>query len=249
MQGADINTVLHKLNAQHPPKIKDYSGILAARGASNPNYEIDLSWSGLYMGNFDVGAQDYSGSDVLDINNDLDTGSEASSTWYYIWAFADGNGTAIRPKFSASATSPTAPSGAVYQRLVSMVYNNGSSNFVAYGQEDDWWEYDSASNPLSGGTQTSFTTINLAAYIPDTDTINDIFGSYRWNSSANGNTMALIGYINGAYRGSAANRFLMGGGALHGAPYKMRTETQGIQYKITAGNAAEVSIAGFEVKL
>ena len=39
--------------------------------------------------------------------NGLDTGSEAASTWYYIWVIY--NGTTVAGLLSTSATAPTMP--------------------------------------------------------------------------------------------------------------------------------------------
>ena len=46
--------------------------------------------------------------------NGIDTGSQASSTWYYIWVISDGTTTAAM--VSTSSTSPTMPSGYVSTR-------------------------------------------------------------------------------------------------------------------------------------
>lgn len=61
----------------------------------------------------------------------LDTGSEASDTWYYLWLCEGSSGvTAI---FSTSATSPTLPTGYTdYKALVGEYRNNGSSNLNSF---------------------------------------------------------------------------------------------------------------------
>lgn len=57
--------------------------------------------------------------------NGLDTGSEASNTWYSVWVIS--NGTTLASILSLSATAPTAPSYA-YKVRVGWVRNNESSN-------------------------------------------------------------------------------------------------------------------------
>ena len=64
--------------------------------------------------------------------NGLDTGSEASSTWYYIWAIW--NGSAVASLLSTSATAPTMPGGYTHKAIVGVVYNDASSNFAGFQQ-------------------------------------------------------------------------------------------------------------------
>lgn len=58
---------------------------------------------------------------------DLDTGSEAASTTYYIWAVADADATTFTVKISASATFPT---GVTYAAKLGSFYNDSSSNIT-----------------------------------------------------------------------------------------------------------------------
>jgi len=96
--------------------------------------------------------------------NGLDTGSEASDTWYYLWLIY--NGTTVAGLLSTSATAPTMPSGYTYKALVSAVRNNGSSNFVPYTQEGMTLDYSSSVSVLAGGTATVETAISLLTTVP-----------------------------------------------------------------------------------
>jgi len=58
---------------------------------------------------------------------DLDTGSEAAGTTYYVWATRDGLDTGIALKLSASKTAPT---GLTTKLLLGAVHNNPSSNLI-----------------------------------------------------------------------------------------------------------------------
>lgn len=64
--------------------------------------------------------------------NGLDTGIEAASNWYAIWAI--GNGTVVRGLLSLSTTAPTLPAGYRFKALLGFVYNNASSDFVSFYQ-------------------------------------------------------------------------------------------------------------------
>jgi hypothetical protein len=62
---------------------------------------------------------------TLDITSDLDTGAEANSTWYYIWAVADADATTFTGVLSVSDSFP---SGITYARLLGKFFNNSSGN-------------------------------------------------------------------------------------------------------------------------
>ncbi len=59
----------------------------------------------------------------------LDTGSEAASTWYYIWLIYNPTTTTYNGLLSTSSTSPSMPSGYTKKRLIGAVRNDSSSNF------------------------------------------------------------------------------------------------------------------------
>lgn len=96
----------------------------------------------------------------------LDTGSEASATWYHLWIIAKPDGT-INGLMSLSSTAPTLPSGYTYKGYVGAIYNDGSGDLIDYLQRGD--VVDTASGtPLSSGSATSVTSVSLAAIVPST---------------------------------------------------------------------------------
>ena len=102
--------------------------------------------------------------------NGLDTGSEASNTWYYIWVIKNPTGPTYAGLLSTSATSPTLPSGYTKKRLVGTVYNTGASNFRNFrvvGSGSYRVCHCVGTNVLLlGGTATVWTPISCAAAIP-----------------------------------------------------------------------------------
>lgn len=62
----------------------------------------------------------------------LDTSSEATSTWYYVWAILRSDTGVVDILLSASPTAPTMPANYDYKRLVGMVFNDASSNITAF---------------------------------------------------------------------------------------------------------------------
>lgn len=122
-------------------KLKDTSGNLYL--ASTVSVTPDLSASGA---------------------NGLDTGAEASSTWYYLWVIY--NGTTVAGLWSLSATAPTMPGGYTYKALVSCGYNNGSSNLLSAFQAGNEYLYRGAQNVLAAGTSTVEAAITITAAVP-----------------------------------------------------------------------------------
>lgn len=96
----------------------------------------------------------------------LDTGSEASATWYYVWALAKADGTLTAVlSTAADFASVTPPTDYLYGGLVSAVYNDGSSNLIAFRQNGGCvWRL--GLEVLSGGTAGTQTAVSLAAAVP-----------------------------------------------------------------------------------
>lgn len=98
--------------------------------------------------------------------NGLDTGSEAGSTWYHIWVIAKKDGTTAG-LLSASATSPTIPSGYTFKAYIGAVYNGSSENFEYMYQTDNKVSV-YIESVLSNGTSAAFASVSLATKIPTT---------------------------------------------------------------------------------
>jgi len=61
----------------------------------------------------------------------IDTGTEAAATTYYVYACADADSTEFTVKLSTTAVS-TGPSGSTYFALLGTIYNDASSNIEQY---------------------------------------------------------------------------------------------------------------------
>lgn len=79
--------------------------------------------------------------------SDLDTGSEASSTTYYIYASCDADATTAAFKVSANSS---APSGITYYKRIGSFYNDSSGN-ISYIYNDDDNKYIGAIQSKSHG--------------------------------------------------------------------------------------------------
>jgi hypothetical protein len=69
-------------------------------------------------------------SDTTVAWTDIDTGSEANSTVYYVYAVADASATTFTVKISANATTP---SGCTFFKQIGTFFNNASGNILEVG--------------------------------------------------------------------------------------------------------------------
>ena len=101
----------------------------------------------------------------------LDTGSEASSTWYYVWAIWDGTNTAALLSTASTFAGLTLPSGYTHAALCGAVYNNGSGDFLVTGQINNHFRTEPVKvlNDVNGTT--SYTSQSLANAVPPIATV------------------------------------------------------------------------------
>lgn len=90
---------------------------------NNVNENVDITASGL---------------------NGLDTGAEASSTWYYIYIISDGNPANVSAMISTSPNGPNfGVTGYTHWARAGVVRNDGSGNFVTFLQNGEYVAIDS----------------------------------------------------------------------------------------------------------
>jgi len=151
-------------------QMKTFANLVIQNNATNPNYQIDITADVIAIE--DVVATSFSKTVDIAVSgaNGLDTGAEAISTWYYVFAIAKADGT-VASLLSLSSTSPSMPTGYTKKRRIGAVRNNGSSNFLLFVQENNRVNYlDGSFNNrvLSGGTALTATTVSCAGYVPST---------------------------------------------------------------------------------
>lgn len=189
--------------------------------SSNPNYQVDFTASELSVKtSANASLTLYTVSVTADITasgaNGLDTGSDAGDTWYYLYVIYNPSTATVASLLSASATSPTLPSGYTYFALVGAVRNDGSSNFIKYQQNGADVSYEALNSVLTGGSATTETQITISSFVPSiaqkfrtfstgsitADGSGNALGtlSLRWVSGTNfiTNSAALYGLANGS---------------------------------------------------
>ena len=183
--------------------------------------------------------------------NGLDTGSEASSTWYYLWVIYNPDTSTVAGLLSTSSTAPTLPSGYTYKGLVGAVYNNGSSNFFGFRQRDnDVYHYDTASawNVLSGGTSTVLAAVSLAAFVPTiAKTVDFQVGEVTAGASGqyqlalySDNATSLAFHFCVAYTASASVQ-----SSNNSARYCKLANVQTVHYSVSSGSNGSITVTGF----
>lgn len=136
--------------------------ITIANNTTDANNDIDFSGGNFVFSDFSGQAYVSAMTKRLDANwtagnnnGGLDTGTKANSTWYYCYAIYNPTTQASDFLFSASATSPTLPSGFTKYKYVGSVLNTSSNILQQFKQVGNYFYFNnifdaSPSSPTSG---------------------------------------------------------------------------------------------------
>lgn len=161
----DINT----LTGTYVTSGRDKHNLAVKVNATNPTYQIDIDADNLQIEGYNFSSINLTVDITASGANGLDTGSEASSTWYSIWAIYNPTTSTIAGLLSTSATSPTMPSGYTKKRRVGWVRNNASSNFLKFYQMGDWCWWDTQIEVLNTASPAStYTDVSCSTAAPST---------------------------------------------------------------------------------
>lgn len=136
--------------------------------------------------------------------NGLDTGAEASGTWYFIWLIY--NGTTVASLLSTSSTAPTLPGAYTYRALVGAVRNDGSSNFIRFYQADRRVSLATQNIFSAQALTTSYASQSISAAVPTIARF--VSGTAGGTVSSGGWTLVVAGDANGVgaqYTGGATH--------------------------------------------
>jgi hypothetical protein len=125
----------------------------------------------------------------------LDEGSEASSTWYYMYAVPK-SGDDSQLSVRASDNDPSVgPTGYTNFKFLGAFRNNSSSDIIKFYQSGNVFEYATTTVPLdftsSGSADGAIQTLTLTNFVPATALQADILGYYQCNGTG---TMFLFSY-------------------------------------------------------
>ena len=130
----------------------------------------------------------------------LDTGSEATSTWYSVWLI--GGGGSVGGLLSTSETSPTLPAGYIYKRRIGWIYNHSDNDIQAFqqtgtGRERTIWHSETGANYmkiLDSGNAISWSVVDASARVPTTASQLNLW-AYSAGGSANGVWIRPIDFL------------------------------------------------------
>ncbi len=135
--------------------------ITIANNSTDANNDIDFSGGNFVFSDFSGEAYVSAMTKRLDANwtagtnqGGLDTGTKANSTWYYCYTIYNPTTQASDFLFSASATSPTLPSGFTKLKYIGSILTNSGGNIIAFKQVDNYFYFpeilDASPTPTSG---------------------------------------------------------------------------------------------------
>lgn len=180
----------------------------------------------------------------------LDTGSEASSTWYAIYVIYNSTTSTVNSLLSVSATSPTLPTDYTFFKMVGWIYNNSSSNFISFYQygTNSWVAQSDVFIDKAGVA--SYTSQSLSAFIPPTAVAaTGIYGATNtsgdWMAVAANTSGIGVAITNAPDSGSPAD------GYTSCSQFRVPIiSSQTIYWKADAtGNYYGLSITGWEINL
>lgn len=173
---SDIDTVVQANNTALESLLSAPYGWVNLKVIRSTAAIVTVTADQLYLqSTSNLGVRETSVSESIDITTSgasgLDTGSEGSSRWYYIYIIRKSSDGTINGLLSESATSPTLPSGYDQKALISAVRNDSSSDFIDFVQVGRSYWYKKVDYAMVTGTTADLVTwvaIDTSAYVPST---------------------------------------------------------------------------------
>ena len=183
--------------------------------------------------------------------NGLDTPSEAANTIYYLWVIRKSADGTVAGLISASASSPTMPSGYDQKALVGCVGNNNSSNFITFKQTgNDYffttWGVIATNNTTPG----SWTTIDLTPADMSTNAgfVPSALSDWCFGSMAGSNDSAIITNNSAsAVSNNEPNVIYHSYTGAWGIPWEFNVITADSLFFACGGSGTKVYLAGFKI--
>jgi hypothetical protein len=162
------NAVRDKIQSVASTFVGSSKNLIVTNNASTPNSIMDITADEILLKN-SSGVAFLANAVNLTIDiagtgaNGLDTGTEANSTWYYLWVIY--NGTTVAGLLSTSSTAPTLPSGYTYKALLGAIYNGSGGNFNLIRQVGNQ-VFISRTTISTSVPGTTYASISLATIVP-----------------------------------------------------------------------------------
>lgn len=179
----------------------------------------------------------------------LDTGTEASSTWYHIWVIWNGATAAALLSTSALFDGLALPAGYTHGGYVGAVFNNAAGNLMEMYQTGNRVA-SGAVAVLNAGTATGYTNVDLSGAIPPTAALVRTSLYVVDLSTANCAMFVRSGTVNGQNLGLVVNAGATTNGAAESqyvfASFPILVPQQ-LQYaSATASDQSSIFVIGWE---
>jgi hypothetical protein len=168
------------VDANHAYNVQNLRCIRQAADVYNVDIDFEkLNCSGYALGTGDITIDCNAGTGA----NKLDTGSLAASTWYAIHVIYKPSDGTIGGLISLSRTSPTLPAGYTASRCIGWARTTADTEIKTFHYNGGgWWFYDTTSNIVNAGTDTTWTAVDASTYLPPTSTL--FYGGTRCTDNA-----------------------------------------------------------------
>ena len=142
----------------------------------------------------------------------LDTGTKQASTWYHCYAIYNPTTQASDFLFSASATSPTLPTGFTKYKYLGSVLTNVSGNIIAFRQTGNYFEWKDAFldqtgalagtkiHPISVPPVIVLANISMTGSSGSGETHADV-GIFGNNATPNSTVDFIVAFLSGQWEG------------------------------------------------
>lgn len=196
--------------------------------------------------------------------NGLDTGVEASSTWYSCWAIYNQTTNTLAGLLSASVATPTLPVGYTFTTRFGWLRNDASSNLWRTLQKGRRAQIVIGTNPtalpiiISGNSGSisspNWTPVAVAAFTPPTASCIDLLLFQNSGNSLNTALMAATNASYGAYNSNAnPPPMVLQNGANEYMRLGLRSmavlESTNVYYASNAGSGPGLACCGWEDNL
>lgn len=192
--------------------------------------------------------------------NGLDTGTEASDTFYAVHVIGDSTGVnATASLLSTSNTAPTLPSGYDVFRFVGWVLNNSASDFMNFISEgkDSELIITYATNiddraVLTAGSATTWAAVDLSSFVPTSSRY--VYLAINWvNNAVAGDDLGFrptgTTQITAPIFSPWRRQMGVGLSDEFRFPFEMVCDSnQSIDYETDTSNTVDISIIGYKIQ-
>ena len=152
-----------------------HNNLTSVNNSSNPTYQVDVAADGLLLEDVSGNVKKITSlSQTIDLTvsgaGGLDTGSEATSTWYHKWALAKADGTkTVVWSVETAFASVTLPTDYLYGGYLGTYYNDSGGDLINIEQVNQFVTYTEKVEMLNGSvTFRDWTAINVTSFYPPT---------------------------------------------------------------------------------